>query len=78
MKKILTCSSFTGSLFYGTVNEEKGIYTNKELIDGEQFKVAMLNYIMYHLNDNSSKLELEVQNRKFIINIKEVENESKL
>lgn len=73
MKKMLTCNILSGKVYYGTVNEKEGIYIEKEQINEEQFKVAMLNYIGRNLKGESEPLVLEVKGRLFSIELKSLE-----
>lgn len=72
MKKMLICCNLTRKLFYVTVDVKKGICVKKDEIDEDEFKSAMLGYILYNCEDTEPSVELEVQNRKFVIDLKEI------
>lgn len=74
MKK-LTHSNLSGSIFYGTVNEKKGIYTKKETINEEDFLVALICFIRHREKSSELGATVEVLGRKFNLVAFEIEED---
>ncbi len=74
MKK-LTHSNLSGSIFYGTVNEKKGIYTKKETVDEEDFLVALICFIRHREKNSELGATVEVLGRKFNLIALEIEGD---
>lgn len=73
--KVLSHSKLSGNIFYGNVNEKKIIYNGKkDIINEDEFKACMINWVRHREKDSSEGLEFEVYGRKFHIVIKEIDN----